>query len=88
MSRYDSSTGTFTVPPGGDGYYYLTTYLTIQDGEYGAFDIRFNGEMVCLALATQIGTTTDEITTSCSAVVYGTEGKMSNFSFFRYNGSN
>ena len=82
MSRYDSTTGTFTVPSGGDGYYYLTTYLLVQDGELARFDIRFNGEMMCYAHAEQIGTTTDEITTSCSAIVYGTEGKMSNFFYF------
>ena len=90
MSSYRSSTGTFTVPFGGDGYYYFSTYLLVQDGEVGRFDIRFNGEMVCYAHATQTGTTTDEITTSCSAVVYGTEGKkLVNFILFsRYNGSN
>ena len=70
------------MPPGGDGFYYLTMYLLVQDGEIGSFDIRFNGEMVCYAHATQFGTTTDEITTSCSAIVYGTEGKKSNFSYF------
>ena len=27
ISRYDSTTGVFTVPPGGDGVYYFSTYL-------------------------------------------------------------
>ena len=71
------------MPPGGEGFYYLSTYLLIQDGELGAFDIRFNEELVCTAHAEQIGTTTDEITISCSAIVLGTEGKMSNFSYFK-----
>ena len=78
--RYDSTSGTFTVPPGGEGFYYLSTYLLVQDGEYGHFDIEFNGEKVCTAYAEQRGTTTDEITTSCSAIVYGTEGKKLNVS--------
>ena len=70
------------MPPGGEGFYYLTTYLLVQDGELGYFDIEFNGEMICEAYAEQIGTTTDEITTSCSGIVYGTEGKKLNFSLF------
>ena len=84
MFRYDSTTGTFTVPPGGDGFYYLSTFLLIQDGEYGNFQIEFNEEMICTALATQWGTTSDEITTSCSAIVYGTEGKKFNFCYCFY----
>ena len=74
-SRYDNTSGTFTVPPGADGFYYLSTYLLVEDGEFAEFGIRFNGEILCLAFAQQIGTTTDEITTSCSAIIYGTEGK-------------
>ena len=27
--RYDSSTGTFTVPPGGGGFYYFAAYFTV-----------------------------------------------------------
>ena len=81
MSRYSISTGTFTVPPGGDGFYYLTTYLLVEAAELGRFDIHFNGEMICNAHA-QTYDTLNEITSSCSAIVYGTEGKMSNFSYF------
>ena len=57
------------MPPCGDGFYYFSTYLVVEDGEFGRFDIQFNGESVCSAQATQTGTTTDEITTSCSAIV-------------------
>ena len=63
------------MPPGGDGFYYLSSYLLIQQGEFAEFAIRFNGEIVCIVFAQQVGTTTDEITSSCSAIVYGTEGK-------------
>ena len=48
--RYDSSTGTFTVPSGGDGMYYFSTYLLVDDGEVGRFSIRVNGEILCTAL--------------------------------------
>ena len=48
-SRYDSSTGIFTVPSGGDGFYYLSTYLRIDDGEYGLFDLTVNGIEICKA---------------------------------------
>ena len=70
------------MPPGGDGFYYLCTFLLVHDGELGRFEIQFNEQAVCTARAEQIGTTTDEINTSCSAIVYGTEGKKFNFSFW------
>ena len=72
--RYDSTTGTFTVPPGGAGFYYLSTFLLVHDEETAYFDIEFNGEVVCGAFAQQISTITDEITTSCSAIVDANEG--------------
>ena len=68
--------------PGGDGFYYFSTFLLVNDGELGRFEIKFNGETVCYAHAEQRGTTTDEINTSCSAIVYGTEGKKLNVSYF------
>ena len=67
------------MPPGGEGFYYFSTYLLVQDAEYGRFAIQFNGVSICYAHAQQTGTTTDEINTSCSAVLYGTEGKKFNF---------
>ena len=32
------------MPPGGDGFYYLCTFLLVNDGELGRFDIRLNVE--------------------------------------------
>ena len=73
--RYDSTTGTFTVPPGGDGFYYFSVYLLVRADEYGNFDIRFNGEMICEAYAEQDDTIDDEATTSCNAIASLGEGK-------------
>ena len=49
--RYDSTTGTFTVPPGGDGYYYFSAYLSLPGSEYAYFDIELNGEVVSSAIS-------------------------------------
>ena len=70
------------MPPGGDGFYYFSTYLLVQSGELGRFDIEFNGEMICEAYAEQREMTNDDIGTSCSAIASANEGKKLNFSFF------
>ena len=49
INRYDSTTGTFTVPPGGDGFYYFSTYLLVVSGKHGYFDMQINGELLCTA---------------------------------------
>ena len=48
ISSYESTTGLFTVPPGGDGVYYFSTYLYVDDGEYGVFDMRLNDDDICI----------------------------------------
>ena len=80
--RYDSTTGTFTVPPGGNGFYYLSTFLLGQSGELGSFEIEFNGERVCTAYSEQRETSGDDLTTSCTAIAYASEGTSSNVSYF------
>lgn len=47
--RYDPSTGVLTVPPGGDGLYYFSTYVLVDYGEAAAFNIRVNGANLCTA---------------------------------------
>ena len=37
------------MPPGGDGYYYFSTYFFVVQGELGSFDIIINGEILCTA---------------------------------------
>ena len=68
--RYDSTTGTFTVPPGGDGYYYFSVYLRVNGDEAGTFDVEINGELLCTAYSdlTESSSTDDQIT-SCSGVL-------------------
>ena len=61
------------MPPGGDGFYYFSTYLLIQGGDYGFFDIQIEDDTLCTAR-------TDEDDSSyvgqaaCSAATYVSEG--------------
>ena len=72
--RYDPSTGIFTVPPGGDGLYYFSTYLLVDDGEVGYFNIRVNGEVLCSAVADETAGG-DYPQAICSGLAQLTEGK-------------
>ena len=75
--RYNSTTGTFTVPPGGDGFYYFSVYMTVLWNKYGVFDIRINGERICSAWGeTDTSRAADAVHTSCSTTTYASEGKM------------
>ena len=74
IDRYNSSTGTFIVPPGGDGFYYSSTYLLGANNEYGVFNIRVNGERLCTAVTQQLDTPGDPGQAACSAAIYATEG--------------
>ena len=49
ISSYNSTTGLFTVPPGGDGVYYFSLYLLVDDGEVATFDMRHNNNVICSA---------------------------------------
>ena len=68
-SRYKSATGTFTVPPGGDGIYYYSVYLLVQDDEYSSFDIELNGDFLCTAYNDQQDTVFEEGPATCSATI-------------------
>ena len=77
--RYDSTTGTFTVSSGGDGYYYLSVFLTVDGGEYAYFNVEINGERICTAFSDQEESPeNDSKLTSCSGVVYAVEGICEN----------
>ena len=74
--RYDSTTGIFTVPPGGDGLYYFSTYFSVVYYEFARFDIRINGETICTAYgATNSSTFPDPDHASCSRAALADEGK-------------
>ena len=75
--RYDSSTGVFTVPPGGDGVYYFSTHLTIDQEGFGIFSIELNDEVICSAKGDQnTSGGGDSAAASCSAVVDAVAGNI------------
>ena len=75
LYRYDSGTGTFTVPPGGEGFYYFSSYMRVYGDESAEFDIEINGARICSVTAdltdSPIG---DREITSCSGATYLLEG--------------
>ena len=63
------------MPPGGDGYYYFSVFLTADGGEFGYFDIELNGELVCSAISDLTeSATTDTETATCNGVFFALEG--------------
>ena len=76
LHRYDSSTGTFTVPPGGEGFYYFSAYFVVWYYKVAHFDIQINGETLCTARGDRSESySTDTGHTSCSTTTFATEGK-------------
>ena len=63
------------MPPGGDGFYYLSVYLFVRGDASAYFDIEVNGELVCTAYSdlTESPATDPEIT-MCSGVLFAVEG--------------
>ena len=60
----------FTVPPGGDGVYYFSTYLLVQIGEDGYFDMYLNSDIICSTIPDHGNSgANDYAQGSCSAVV-------------------
>lgn len=76
--RYDPQTGKFTVPPGGAGLYYFSTYLLIGNGEYGRFIIRVNENILCTAIGDESSNAGNDVPqATCSALTQLEEGKFS-----------
>ena len=70
IPRYDSNTGVFTVPHGGDGVYYFSVYVLVEDGEGGIFDMRLNDDVICTTFPDHsFSGDLDFASGSCSAVV-------------------
>ena len=64
------------MPPGGDGYYYFSVYLTVNALDYAYFDIQVNGETICTALGDANDSTfADGDHATCQAVTFITEGE-------------
>ena len=70
FGSYDNTNGIFTIPPGGDGVYYFSTYLYVHGDEYAHFDMTLNGDVICTTRPDLNGSTgADYPSGSCSAVV-------------------
>ena len=73
VCRYNNSTGIFTVPSGGNGYYYFSVFLTVNSGEFGYFDVEINGELIC-TVSSNLTQASEFETTSCNGAAYAVEG--------------
>ena len=72
----------FTVPPGGNGVYYFSTYLVVWPGKVATFHILLNDDdMLCTAYGDHNTGDSDHQTATCSAIVDIVEG---NSSFSRF----
>ena len=73
---YDSSTGVFTVPNGGDGLYYFSTYLLVASGHYAHFNMVVNDVIVCTAYGDENSNSGADLPqATCSAVVEVSQGE-------------
>ena len=66
----------FTVPSGGDGFYYFSVFLVVINGEYGRFDIQINGETFCSPYTDQQGSPGDPGQAACGATTYASAGSL------------
>ncbi len=53
ICSYDSSTGVFTVPSGGGGMYYFSTFHVLSHGKFARFRITVNGADACITQVDQ-----------------------------------
>ena len=75
ISSYNSTTGTFTVSPGGDGVYYFSVYLTVEPAEWARFDIHFNEDFICSTYPNHSNLESGYVPGSCSPVVNAVAGR-------------
>ncbi len=75
-SSYNKDTGIFTVPPGGDGLYYLSTYLVLLTGKQANFDMTINAQKLCTAAGDATnGDVSESPGASCSGMARLAEGQ-------------
>ena len=71
---YNSTSGTFTVPSDGDGFYYFSVYLLVNEAENARIEIRINGLTLCTAYTDQQDSLFDDGQSGCNAAYYASEG--------------
>lgn len=76
--RYNNVTGIATIPPGGAGQYYISTYLQVAAGEAALIDIVVNNDDVfCSAAGDQNNNGVSDLSTAaCSGVAQLEAGKL------------
>ena len=67
--------------PGGDGYYYFSTYLLGPPTEYSNLDIQINGDTLCTVILEQQFASGDVLQSTCSAATCAAEGIFGSFKF-------
>ena len=72
---YNNATGEFTVPPGGDGVYFLYFHTLVDEGEWGNFYVARNGDPLCSAYGDHNALGSDWPATSCGAMSILNEGE-------------
>ena len=63
------------MPPGEDGVYYFSVYLTVEPAEWARFDIRFNDDFICSTYPDHSNLESGYVPGSCSAVVDAVAGR-------------
>ena len=77
VCRYDTTTGVFTVPPGGDGVYFFSVFVRVDAGETGGFHIKLNDDVMCTTYPDHNSSgDLDYAHGSCSAVVDAVAGDV------------
>lgn len=76
--RYNSATGVATIPSGGAGQYYLSTYLLVDDGETAQIQMMVNdNDVVCTAAGDQNTSGASDLSTAtCSGVAQLEDGEF------------
>ena len=62
------------MPPGGDGFYYFSTYLTGIFAEFSIFDLQINGDVLCTVNLDQTESSADALQSACTSATYATAG--------------
>ena len=64
------------MPPGGDGFYYFSVYLTTNSDEFAYFNVEINAQLLCSAVGELLAMSAgDEIMASCNGVSEVVAGK-------------